>query len=133
MNFLSGYIFTLCSGIIICSVIFTAVPSSNVKGTLKAVIGIIIALIALSPITYKGEEKFEINKEIDLIDEEKNENMKELTKELAQEDVNKKISQENPSQKIRFWYDEEGNIIGAEVKEDGKETEYYGYFPDKEE
>ena len=81
MTFLKGYIYTLCCMMVIFSVIFTVVPGGETKKTLRAVIGIIMALIIMSPF-FTGDitlPSAEFEKTESLIDEQRAEDMEQLT------------------------------------------------------
>ena len=81
MTFLKEYIFTLCSLMVICAAIFTAVPAGETKTTLRSVIGIITALALISPFFgYEGDLlPFRFDSGEELVDYERAEQMEKRT------------------------------------------------------
>ncbi|MDP4118788.1 MAG: stage III sporulation protein AF [Bacillota bacterium] len=88
MTFLRGYVYTLCSCLIISSVVFTVVPNGNLRNTLKAAIGIIIALMVVSPFIGKSNVKsFNFSKESNLVDYDRVKDMEDLTQKQIKDNA----------------------------------------------
>ena len=122
MKFLGEYIYTLSACLIIGSVIFTAVPDSSLKNTLKAAVGIVLALVAVSAFTpgktdtdffYEGGQET-------YTEEGRGEEMNKLILEQAIELAEQEISEKVGGKKVKIILDENGNIEKVEIENASK-------------
>ena len=122
MKFLGEYIYTLSACLIIGSVIFTAVPDSPLKNTLKAAVGIVLALVAVSAFTpgktdtdffYEGGQETYTK-------EGRGEEMNKLILEQAIELAEQEISEKVGGKKVKIILDENGNIEKVEIENASK-------------
>ncbi len=79
MNFIKNYVITLCYMLVIFALVISAIPENSVKKTLKVVIGIVAALIMVSPFLGDFSEEIIIPKGHSLVDYNMAENMERKT------------------------------------------------------
>lgn len=118
MKFLGEYIYTLSACLIIASVIFTSVPSGPLKNTLKAAVGIVLALVCVSafiPDKADTEAYYEGMKEV-VFDKNNADEMTGLVMEQARRLAEKKISEKVGGKKVNITLNENGNIEKVEIE-----------------
>lgn len=118
MKFLGEYIYTLSACLIIASVIFTSVPSGPLKNTLKAAVGIVLALVSVSafiPDKADTEAYYESMKEV-VFDENNADEMTGLVMEQTRKLAEKKISEKVGGKKVNITLNENGNIEKVEIE-----------------
>ncbi len=123
MSFLRGYIFTLCSFIVISSLVFVAVPSGGIKNTLKTVIGIVIALVAIAPFTGGiSIEMFSFEKPQELVDYKRAEKMNIFIMGRTEEELSEIIKNQledagKSNVEVEVEMSAEGEIKRVKVKD----------------
>ena len=118
MKFLGEYIYTLSACLIIASVIFTSVPSGHLKNTLKAAVGIVLALVCVSafiPDKVDTEAYYESMKEV-VFDKNNADEMTGLVMEQTRKLAEKKISEKVGGKKVNITLNENGNIEKVEIE-----------------